>query len=115
MSDHHDDWFQNEHDSEHMEAHGETNSLIIIQFLAGTILIVVVTIVLISQYFKVRVASIEDTMIESRSDQTLAQPALEAKSNWENTLSEPAWIDRNDGVVALPLDVAAQKVINEYN
>lgn len=115
MSEHTDGWFQHTPDEpEHMEAHGETNSVLIIAFLLGVIVVVGVTSVLIIQYFKVRVSSLEGDLRENRVDQTIAQPFREARESWESKLDEPHWIDRGKGVVGLPLDVAMGRVISEY-
>lgn len=116
MSDHHDDWFKHSPDEVHMEAHGETNSVIILAFLFATIVTVVVTGGLIMQYFKVRVADLKEEVQYSRSDVSpKVQAAREAKENWEKNLTEAHWVDRDKGVVGLPLDVAMQRVIDEYN
>ncbi|MBN4060327.1 hypothetical protein JYT11_00605 [Planctomycetaceae bacterium AH-315-I19] len=117
MSEHHDDWFKHTPDEpEHMTAHGDTNSVLIILFLLGTIVFVFITAILIEKYFKVRVASLEHELQEVRAD---VSPRVQAtritKEGWENTLSEPRWIDQSKGIVALPLDIAMQRVVDQYN
>lgn len=115
IDEHTDEWFKHTPDEpDHMKAHGETNSVIIIAFLLATIIVVGVTALLIMQYFKVRVSGLEGELVERRVDQTVAQPYRESRESWERKLSEPQWIDRDKGVVGLPLDVAMERVVSEY-
>jgi hypothetical protein len=88
--------------------------VIIIAFLLATILVVGVTSLLIIQYFKVRVSGLEGELVEDRVDQTVAQPYRELSESWEQKLSEPQWIDRDKGIVGLPLEVAMERVVSEY-
>lgn len=115
IDEHTDEWFKHSSDEpDHITAHGETNSVIIIAFLLATILVVGVTSLLIIQYFKVRVSGLEGELVEDRVDQTVAQPYRERRESWEQKLTEPQWIDREKGIVGLPLDVAMQRVVSEY-
>jgi len=77
---------------------------------------VVITAVAIKTYFMARVASIEHETQEVAADVSpKVQAAVEAKEGWATSLSEASWVDESKGIVALPLDIAMQRVIDQYN
>jgi len=116
MSDHHDDWFQHSPDgAAQAESQGDLNSGLIIVFLVIVAIGVLVIAILIAQYFKMRVADISEDRQEHRADTTTALVVFEAKATWEKKLqSDASWIDRDKGTVSIPLDIAMQRVVEEY-
>jgi hypothetical protein len=111
----HDDWFK--HDASepaHQEMHGRLNPYAIMLSLAGTLVLVAVTIVLtLKLVFTPAITENKSVRLEAGTDM-LAGEVREAVAGWNNEMSRAAWIDAENGVVRLPMDIAMDKVIREY-
>ncbi len=116
MNEHvHDNWFK--HDASEpkpQEMHGKINPMNIMLVLLGTLVTVGVTIIVVlKMFFDPAVYEFKAERLEARTD-AIAAPAQEALANWQSEMLTAGWVDQGSGVVRLPLDVAKEKVIEEY-
>ena len=111
----HDDWFKHDaSEPQHQEMHGKINPLGIMLTLLATLVVVAVTmIVVLKFFFDPAIYQNKAERLEARTAQ-IAAPAQEKLANWESDLGSAGWVDSNTGVVRLPLEVARQKVMQEY-
>lgn len=111
----HDDWFK--HDASepaHQEMHGKINPFGIMLALLATLVAVGVTIVLVLKLaFDPAIYENKAERLEARTSE-IAAPSNEKLANWDNRLSTPGWVNSDEGIVRLPLEIAQQKVIQEY-
>lgn len=116
MSEHgQDDWFK--HDASEpspQEMHGKINPYGIMIALGATLVAVAVTIIVVLKLlFDPAIYQNKDERLEARTD-IIAGPANEALAGWQNELHSAAWINPQEGVVRIPVEVAKAKVIEEY-
>lgn len=110
----HDSWFR--HDAtepHHQEAHGQTKPLVIVVFLAVTVVLVAVVSLLCLQYFNAFVRR-ELTAKVERNDAFYAD-ARRVKAEWEAQLTTFGWTDPQAGVVRVPVEIAKRQIVAEYN
>lgn len=111
---HHDDWFRHTPGEHHQAAHGETNPWAV----GGTLILVVVVTFGVAfyvlNYFQRAVAHEKLVKREQRTDLTWGAETAATKANWNNELNSYKVLDPKTGTVGLPLDVAMDKVVAEY-
>lgn len=112
----HDEWFRHTPDEPaHQEMHGQLNPYAIMAFLLVTIVVVFATAGLVHHTMTLRMTNhLKMVRQEAKTDTTLAAAYREAHATWERELTTSGWVDRSNGVVRLPVEVAAEKVRREY-
>lgn len=109
----HDSWFRHDaSEPQHQEAHGQTKPLMIVVFLAMTIVFVAIVAFLCIQYFNAFVRSEQTAKIE-RNEAYYAD-ARRSRAEWQSQLSGYGWVDAQAGQARVPIDVAMRQVIAEY-
>ncbi|MEM8835570.1 MAG: hypothetical protein AAGD00_07100 [Planctomycetota bacterium] len=115
MSEHHDDWFQ--HDASEptaMESHGDINSVAIIGFLILTFVSVIAVGFVTYKWYASLSQSLHVEVREDRADEYYSVEKNSAFAAWEGALEQPRWVNRDEGVVTVPVDRAARLVAAEY-
>jgi len=108
----HDEWFRHDaSEPHHQEAHGQTNTTLILGFLGGTVVFVAVVGFIVYQYFLLLAREQQESLQERRTN-TAEVRSMEAA--WGETLSSYGWVDAQAGVVRVPLEVARERVIERY-
>lgn len=115
MSEHHDDWFQHESgEPHHMAAHGDINSVAIIGFLIATFVAVFVVGFVTYKWYSSFAQTLEVSVREDRADEYYSVEKNSAFAAWEGALEEARWVNRDEGVVTVPVERAARIVASEY-
>lgn len=108
----HDVWFRHSvTEPHHQESHGDTKTLVILAFLAATVISVFGLGVIVLTYFEAEARQLKTNIQEAA---TPRQEFDDAFKQWESDLSSFGWADAEAGVVRLPLDQAMTKVKAEY-
>lgn len=111
---HHDDWFRHSPGERHQPAHGETNPWAV----GGTLILIVIltfgVAFYVLNYFQRAVAHEKLVKREQRTDTTWGAEVATLKANWDAELKSYKVLDPKTGAVGLPIDVAAEKVVQQY-
>lgn len=109
----HDEWFRHAPNEEHQVAHGDFNPLVVMTFLAVTILIVFGVAFIVVPWFA---RMVQERRVEVFEDNpAFAMEYMEAHETWVAELTgEPTWIDEKTNVVRIPIDMAMRQVIKRY-
>lgn len=112
--DHSHDWFRHAVGEAAQEDHGSFNARMVFIVLLVTMLMVVTVIVIFAPYTKRAI----DKMSVVRQEQNDAgfQEARSAQVSWDAALyGEPVWINKAEGTIQIPYDLAAEQVIKRYS
>ncbi len=111
----HDDWFRHSPDEpHHQKAHGDFNPVVVMGFLAVTALGVFGTAVVTIGWFA---REIETQIVTTDRQREAAYTAeyTAKRAEWQRALTgEPEWLNEQENVVRLPIDMAMEKVAQEY-
>ncbi|MEO1130320.1 MAG: hypothetical protein AAFX05_11535 [Planctomycetota bacterium] len=109
----HDEWFRHSPDEPHHQAeHGGFNPIVVMGFLAATILITFGVAAVVLPWFA-REVQAQRVQVQEANSQYGAE-YREKMEGWVSDLSKPAWVDAENNVVRLPLDLAVERVIEQY-
>jgi hypothetical protein len=113
MSDHHDDWFHDDHGVPGMmHSHGDFNAYAVIGFLSVLIVGTGLIIAIFIGWFGREIWSLQAAVQEGRTPLT---EFTDAQAVWnEHLRGEPKSINVDEQRIRIPLDIAIEEVVKDY-
>lgn len=107
----HDVWFRHTaKEPHHQDSHGDTKTVVILMFMAATVVAVFGLGLIVLKYFEAEARVLKADM-ENFTPRKDFDDSIE---RWNVDLTTYGWADAEAGVVRLPLDQAMAKVRAEY-
>jgi hypothetical protein len=111
--DHAHDWFRHEVNEVAQQDHGSFNARMVFAVLVFTALVVVLSVVIMAPQTK-RMLDNLAVQRQERNDAGYLK-ARSAQATWDAALKgEPVWINREQGLLQIPYDLAAEQVVKRY-
>mgnify|MGYP007011824688 CR=1 FL=1 len=111
----HDSWFRHDPDEpHHQDSHGDFNPAIVMGFLGATIVGTLGVAIILFPWFT---RSIQNLALEQREQNPgILQEQIGRVAEWDAALrGEPRWLDEQANIIAIPIDIAMDQVVQWYN
>ncbi len=111
----HDDWFRHGPDEpHHQKAHGDFNPYVVMTFLAVTAVGVFGTAALVITWMS-REIHAEVIATDRQREASYVAEYASKRAQWDQALTgEPTWINEQENVVRIPIELAMERVAEDY-
>ncbi|MGP1347382.1 MAG: hypothetical protein ACTS3F_12040 [Phycisphaerales bacterium] len=113
VEDHSHDWFRHATGEFAQEDHGSFNSTMVVATILVTMAVVAAVILIL---YPITKRSLENlSVVRQEQNEAAFTEFRNAQNAWDAALhSEPTWINRAEGTLQIPFEIAAQRVVQQY-